>query len=389
MVSKASHQSFLDPTSGSFKASSPFEVSSQSHSSRHNSDETNRRAVNSIVFGSSDIGFSSQAGRSTLNTTAGFSGYNSSAASRSGSLPPSRNGADQQTQFNEDFPVTSHHSQLSQVSNYSHRPNLSANTSGYATQVGNQRYGDQMYPTQLGDLAANFAKVNLSKENEQLPFQPQNDSYYDYTPQMGHGSTNATWEPEDNGYQGNPGSYGPDGRQLDSLAPSSNQYRGVQYGGRASHSPSGSDARRSHDSPLYSTGGTPPLAEHHRASSNRNARANLPNGQAAMLERKLRGLQQEQQAYVAPQLNPLQFRAPYAHPYDYSAQNMLRMNPLAQYYPMPGLAGYPTNRMVPRGPMLDSNSGENLRSNLLEEFRSNSKGNKRYELKVQAALSRS
>ena len=375
-ATKASQQTFLDPTSVSFKAANSFEALSQNHSARHNSDDTNRRPINSINFGSDEMSLSAQTGRYSSNTTAGYSGYTSSAASRSGSLPPSRNGTDKQTQFGDDFHANA------QTKSMSHRPNLSTNTSTYAVQVGNQRYGDQMYPTQLSDLSHNLGKVNLSKESEDYHSHAPHDSYYDYPSPATITNVNTTWSPDDNGYRNGQRSYVPDIRQHDSLAPSLNQHRGIQFEDRASHSPSSSEARRNHDSPMYSSGGTPPLLEHHRMPSNRTIGRPVPNGPAALLDRKLRGLQQEQQGYMSPQLNPLQFRTSYGSPYEYNHHAMLRMNSLAPYYPMPGVGGYPTNRVVPRGPMLDTNSGETLRSILLEEFRSNSKGNKRYELKV-------
>ena len=104
--------------------------------------------------------------------------------------------------------------------------------------------------------------------------------------------------------------------------------------------------------------------------------------QAALLDHKLRGLQQEQQGYTASQPNPFHCRPPFTHAYDFHPQNALRMNPLAPYYPMtpaPNLINAPP---IPRGPAREQDPGQHLRSPLLEEFRNNSKTNKRYELKV-------
>lgn len=58
------------------------------------------------------------------------------------------------------------------------------------------------------------------------------------------------------------------------------------------------------------------------------------------------------------------------------------MNPLAPYYHMsPGSNGLATPS-IPRGPAREHDVGQHIRSPLLEEFRNNSKTNKRYELKV-------
>lgn len=57
------------------------------------------------------------------------------------------------------------------------------------------------------------------------------------------------------------------------------------------------------------------------------------------------------------------------------------MNPLAPYYHMPPVSTM-MGPMIPRGPAREHDAGQHVRSALLEEFRNNSKTNKRYELKV-------
>lgn len=106
----------------------------------------------------------------------------------------------------------------------------------------------------------------------------------------------------------------------------------------------------------------------------RNGSGRLSDGQAAALERKLRGLQE--QDYT--QSNPLQ-RMQFPQAYDFATYQAARLNALSGFYPVGQLGGL--GGMVPRSPR-EQDPAQVVRSPLLEEFRANSKGNKRYELKV-------
>ncbi|ODM20364.1 hypothetical protein SI65_03417 [Aspergillus cristatus] len=99
----------------------------------------------------------------------------------------------------------------------------------------------------------------------------------------------------------------------------------------------------------------------------------ISEGQAAALERKLRA----EAEFVSPG-NPLQ-RVQYPSAYEL-ANYQARMNPLAGYYPVSSLAGIGAAAYAPR-PTRENDLSQVVRSPLLEEFRANSKGNKRYELK--------
>lgn len=371
MTNKAATPSYLDPTSGSFKASGAFESPYQNHSSRHNSDDSSRRPLNSIVFGSSDTGYPSQPARSTSNANIGYSGYHSGVASRSGSIPPSRNGVDPASQICGDYASSNAQSQFGLSEASSHRPGLSTHTSNFSIN-GIQRYPGQISPLQFGDLSTSLGKMEISKESPETAY----SLYYELPQQVGTGNQNAISALNHSTYRANQAAFGMDGRQ----GTSNNQYR-IQFGEHNAHSPNGSDVRRSHDSASYATNGTSPIGEHHRAPSNASSRGSVSNVQVAQLERKLRGLEQAQQQYLPPQINQIPFRAPYTQAYEYNP-NMLRMNPLAQYYPLPAVGNYQPPRMIPRAPAIDTVGGESLRSTLLEEFRSNNKGPKRYELKV-------
>ena len=347
-----------------------FESQYRGHSSRQNSDETGRRPLNSIIFGNSDSGYPLQTNRANSNTNMGYSGYNSSVASRSGSMPPSRNGIDHQPHMG-DYSANLQPSQIGPAESLVHRPMQAPRTSDYSVN-GAHRFQNQASSLQFGDLSNSLGKLEIRKE---IP-EPSYSSYLEPSQRAGSGSNDAIPTMNNNAYRANQTSHEPE----PGLGTSYSQYR-VQFGDRNAHSPSGMEYRRSHESPLYSTTVTPPMGDHQRAPSSTSLRSNTSNRQAALLEQKLRGLQQEQQNYMAPQLN-LQFRPPYLQQYDYGTQAMLRMNPLAQFYP-PQPLRYPTTQiMPPRGAIVDAAAGESLRSSLLEEFRSNNKGTKRYELKV-------
>ena len=383
----APQKGFLDPTSGSFVTSRTFDTGNLSGFSLNNGEDENRHPSMSMVFGSNDTGSIPQGGRQMFQQGT-RSGHNSAAVSRSGSIPPSRSGDEQHSYFGADGLTNPPSARFGQGSTSfpSHRPNHSTQTSTYSSQPGNRRHGaEQSNHIHQADFTGEFRKMNLGKENE-YPLYPsyqssqeQSSIPYEHSHQLDASAT--AWNADEVSYQNGLGSFTPNGMPPGSQALQYNQSRNTQFGEHSPQSPNGSDTRRSHHSPFYSTGGTPPSGDQYRASSRGMVNPRVPHGQAALLERKLRGLQQEQQGYIQPQPNPLQFRAPFAHPYDYNPQNTLRMNPLAQYYAMPGVHNF-LPPLVPRGPSRDHDVGQNLRSALLEEFRSNSKTNKRYELKA-------
>jgi mRNA-binding protein PUF3 len=128
-------------------------------------------------------------------------------------------------------------------------------------------------------------------------------------------------------------------------------------------------------SPFYPLENPSPIAPHYRNGSG----GRLSDGQAVALERKLRGLQQEQD-YTQYSANPLQ-GAQYPPAYDFAEYQAARLNALSGFYPMAQLGGLGATAMVSRAHR-DHDPTQIVRSPLLEEFRANSKGNKRYELKV-------
>lgn len=376
---------FLDPTSSSFV--STYDGSRHGRSSRHNSDEENMPPVKN-AFGGIDSGLAFQTARQ--NYYNGPSGTTSTAASRSGSLPPSRNGYGQPTRFVEDM-IRQPNPALG--SNPSHRPNLSAHGSLYPTQNGAHAPKASIQSTSgdLGNLVSDFGRVNLGRTGQNMQyggqkdqqFNGQDEAAYQYNQQINNGHAEDLWADDTDDYQAPQDAF-PEAMPQGAMAVHGNPYRNVNYGGAYAHSPSSSDARRSQHSPYYSSNATPSSGVHPRVPSRGGYNGTVTTGQAALLDRKLRGLQQEQQGFVSYQPNPMHLRSPYANPYDFQPQQALRMNHLnpSPFYPVPTMPNFMTNQSIPRGPAKDQDPGIGWRSALLEEFRGNNKINKRYELKV-------
>lgn len=392
--SKTVQKNFLDPTSGSFQTSSVYDSTTLGRSSRQNSDDGNRRPSKQLSVGTNEnMRPSLHSDRQNFYNS--VSGYNSGAASRSGSLPPSRNGVGQSSRFDEDLP-NPQYSQFGPTTTISHRPHVSSHSASYSMHSNphGPKYADQPSPTQLGILTEDLGKLNVGRGNPDANhavtkyaeakdsiYSGQNHLAYEYAQRLAANSASDAWSQEGGAYQDNLDSFGPDAITAGSLAQQS-QYRSMPSSGQYSHSPSNSDARRSQPSPYYPTGETPPSGYQHRLPSRGSLSGNLPTSQAALLDHKLRGLQQEQQGYAPPQPNPFQYRTPFTHAYDFHPQNALRMNPLAPYYPLAPAPNVMNGPPIPRGPAREQDPGQHLRSPLLEEFRNNSKTNKRYELKV-------
>lgn len=390
---KSPHKVLLDPTSGNFVASRGLESRGFGGFQRLNGDEESQRQVNAIVFGSNDPGLGMSAERQGFSIDRVHATASSRTASTSGSLPPSRNGTEQIGQYAALSHDKPQYSQFSQTSTFfpSHRPAHSARTSSFSSQA-NQRHDD--FATQLheAELMSKFAKSRLDDGNEQgysgmngaAQFSSQGPYDHDYTRQMSSNTSGNVWGLGESGYHNAFESYtSNNGTSGDSCAPQYNAYISAQLADRDFTSTGVSDYRRLH-SPYLSSSGTPPGgADQNRPPSRAGVLNRASFGQAAILERKLKGLQQEQQGF-SPQTNPLPYRGPFSQSYDFNTQNGLRINPLTPYYPVAAVGGFP-GPMVPRGPARDHDVGQNLRSALLEEFRSNNKTSKRYELKVSYA----
>ena len=391
--SRSSQKSFLDPTSGSFVASGAYDSNNISRTSRHNSDEENRYAQRKIAFEGPDTGLSMQPARPPFNNNS-MSGYNSSAASRSGSIPPSRSDADytiNSTRPRGDITNNQYiRNNTSSTSTIPHRPNLSAQAAPYLISAGNsrQKYSAQLSPTQFNNIMGEFDKLNMGPENQQPGLAAQRDTSNGTSFQFSNGfpqdfvpNGNDVWNSrDDGGYQGHQEQFPLPSNGSSTMMSQSNNHRAMALASRYSHSPTNSDVRHSHHhSPYYSNAGTPP--PYHQRGPARGGYNN--NVSTTGLHRRLRGLQQEQQGYIVPPPNFAQFRNQYPHlnPYEFYPRGGLPMSQIHSYYPMPPAPNLLTAPNVPRGPARDHDVDQ---SQLMREFKeSMNKPNKRIsELKV-------
>ncbi len=164
----------------------------------------------------------------------------------------------------------------------------------------------------------------------------------------------------------------------------SDHYRSTSFAEQGPSSPSANDYRRGFNSPFYSTSGTPPTGtESVRSASGSGFSSHTSNGQLPPLDRRARGslpFQPEQQ-YLSS--NPLQARMQYNQQFEYPGYaGSLRLNPLANPYAMPSSNGILTTPYPSRYPSREHDPSQIIRSPVLEDFRTNHKTNKKYELKV-------
>jgi len=185
------------------------------------------------------------------------------------------------------------------------------------------------------------------------------------------------------------GSFTPDGYPPAFHNP--DPFQRFRYGERGVLTPSANEFRQPQ---FYSAGATPPVFDPLYSSRGEQPRT-FSNAHPALLDRKLRGLQQEQQQ---PMLHHPPYQAMMAGPYrgqfnpyasHYSMQSPMLMNgmngigpgalmPSAPHTMVPhGM--YPGMMEAPRGPK--EQDASTMQSSLLVEFKASSKGNRRWELK--------
>ncbi|KAI4287016.1 MAG: hypothetical protein L6R35_003726 [Caloplaca aegaea] len=386
---KVTQQQLPDLNSASYMSARALEPNGIQRPSRHNSDEGDRYAARLLALGNHDSGVSIQPQRQqSQSSTSG--GFNSGGASRNGSLPPSRNGVDSLSRYGEDLQNTTY-SRPTGMSSTGHNAQFKLSAEAHAfsrfPSAQNQRFGDMTNPGAMNNMTGDFAKMAVAKENNpphtgygtsmHSTFAGQGPSPYDFPPQIDVSNSNASWDTDEHGY-----SDFQDGHVQNNVAPFLPQasYRTSSLNPSYPHSPASSYGRRNSQSPYYSNDAAAPYALQHRPSLHGNLSANVPSGQAQLLDRKLRGIQQEQHNYLLPQMNPVHLRHPFPNPYDFHPSHAIRVNHLNQYYPAPPVSNL-LPPVIPRGPAKDQDSSHSTRSACLEEFRTNSKTNKRYELK--------
>ena len=376
MASKPSRKVFQDPNNTNF-VSNPFDKGQISRSSRHGSED---EKPYSSVFHSDNASTRIQLERQPPHQN--FSGYNSSAASQIGSLPPSRNGVDP-SRGEDTFNTQS--SQLAPPSSNASQRQILTHTTSHTPRTGSYgpKSGGQTSPPQLSGLSGDFNKMNvLSRDSQSAYFPLQKKTTHsgnipfphEFSHQVASNGTSDTWD--DNGFPTALNGFNPDTVLPGGLPPHHSVYHNPPFATPYSHSPSNGDPRRNQQSSFRPSTETPPAGIPHRISKSSLLNS---NGSTVLLERTLQGLQQEQQDYT-PQSNQMQFRSPPFHQsYEMNTQSPIRMNPLAYYPVVSNILATPA---IPRGPAREHDIGQPVRSTLLEEFRTSGKTNKRYELKV-------
>lgn len=240
-------------------------------------------------------------------------------------------------------------------------------------------------PTAFSRMNAKFREMS-TQEGPQ--FHPQRHSQRPvYTTDSSFETNNLrpTYQnvPQDSGLGATHG-YGVAGMTDSNYQLASDTHRSMSFAEHEPISPAVSDYRRSLNSPLYSTSGTPPTGpESVRSASGSGFSSHTTNSLVSTFDRKPRGSipYQSEQQYMT--LNPLQARMQYGQQFDNSGYpGAQRLNPLANPYPMPVHHGMMSTTNFSRYPSRELDPGQFVRSAVLEDFRTNHKTNKRYELKV-------
>ncbi|KAJ9612264.1 mRNA binding protein puf3 [Cladophialophora chaetospira] len=160
-------------------------------------------------------------------------------------------------------------------------------------------------------------------------------------------------------------------------------YGGYQYAGRGSLAPLTNDYRSNLNSPYYSATGTPPTGPQSiRSTPGSGVSSRTSHHDPFVLERKLNGV--EQYGYDPSMFGPGSIQNPMGNGFQYDMQMLgagMRMNPLANPYVDHGHGGMHNYPSGPRMPIREPEQAHIVRSPLLEEFRLNSKSNRRFELK--------
>ncbi|KAG4419474.1 hypothetical protein IFR04_007431 [Cadophora malorum] len=361
---RSQSKSSLDPSSGSFKF-----VQKKAQPFSFNDDKEN-----SGQYGNNDA--------YEVDIPARYLAIGST--SRDGSMPPSRTsesgrngGSVSFSNGNQPFgSIGGHHTPSSSI--HSQRPSISGPSASYTMQTNGLRFDLGQNETELSERLAGFS---LGRDPEQpSSSQANNNVGNSYSPN--HPSFTQQAQPVNGSAVWGDG-HGP--KVMNNFDPYSNQpfanqeyfNRTTRFAERGSVSPAGSDHRRGLNSPkYYSANGTPPSGQEqiYRPTS-RGPRA--PQGPSD-LNQRLQNIhyQQQAQAYMYGAQFPGQYPP---HPYEYMQANF-RPGNVPYGYAM-SVPPYPPAPVIPTRPAKDQDVGAGVRSVLLEEFRSNSKSNKKYELR--------
>ncbi|KAK2751795.1 mRNA binding protein puf3 [Onygenales sp. PD_40] len=282
------------------------------------------------------------------------------------------NGTDQTNRATDALPYG--HASHNSVSILPQRPTHSAHPSFHSDSHGSERG----YGSPQNDLAGTMGNLHLQDDGYNFHQQAglQRPPYHHH---VSYDAALGRLKPYAGADDGAPTYTSDEGCDY----PANHHFTAPRLNDRGPASPTASDYARSAHS-LYSAGGTPVSNGQFRTSSGSRLPGPVPDGgQAEILERKLRGLQQEQD-YIQSSANPLQARLSLAQTYGFQSYPAVaaRMNTLANYYQVPTFNPLGATAVVPRAPQREHDPAQVIHSPLLAEFRSaNNRGSKRYELK--------
>jgi mRNA-binding protein PUF3 len=356
-------KSILDPDSIAFKY--PFQKTS---TFPFTDDKENINQVNGLNQAMESLGFDQRGLRTNGSTSRDTSG------------PPSRhsesgsNGTANGSFFNN-----------GQYSAFTHTPNNSVQLPRPSTQGRTSSFPSSANGRSYTDLTSHLAdaEVNLTRfRDTQNAFETSNDQPYPspgltgYSSQLSQNGSSTMWNQGLGSSSKGLNNYLPENHTEGAFFDHFASNKAARFSDRGSTS-SADDYRRQPRSPgFYQVNDT--------ASGDSDSaypRAMRPQN-VQELERGLSRLQfVPPPHYFPPHLlyNP-QFQGQYPpHAYDYPPQHNFRLNPHQYGYQIPA-PPYTPAVIVPRGPK-DHDEGLGVRSVLLEEFRCNSKSNRRYELK--------
>jgi mRNA-binding protein PUF3 len=301
-------------------------------------------------------------------------------ASRDGSMPPSRlsdaglSGSNMPFgSSNTQFGSIGHHTPSSSI--HSQRPSISG-ASTFPSQMNGARYEINQNEAELNEK---FAGLGLNREEQSSASSQINNNFTSYSP------INTSFPPQNYPFNGASGMWNTEAKGLSNFEAYANQSfadqgyfnRPARFTERSSVSPAGSDYRRGLGSPKYypSTGTPPSGSDQAYRPVSRGAR--IPQGPSELAAR-MQSIHFSQQAqFMYANQFPAQF---VPQGYEYQAP-VFRQGAGPYGYTM-AMPVYAAPQGIPTRPAKDQDVGVGVRSVLLEEFRSNGKGNKRYELKV-------
>ncbi|KAJ5831360.1 uncharacterized protein N7525_009613 [Penicillium rubens] len=304
-----------------------------------------RRQMNATGLGGSPVGTTFPVKPGFANPLDGASGDGMGASMGMGSLG---SGIGEHVSPPQGRSALSHASHNS-ASYTTQRPAHSAHPSFYS----DTHSIDGRYSSGSMDLTAGFNKLQLNDAN----YASQAAQRPSFVP---HASFDGTFQRGK--YQNNEDSY----QALGYTAEAAQEMQ-IAYAARSRAANTGSISPSDYariDSPIY-TGVDGAAAQYRNAGANES--------QVAAFERRLRNFQEQELAQNASRMQ-------YPPSYDFQAYQASRLNAMSGFYPVGHLSGLGAAALVPRT-QREHDPTQVVRSPLLEEFRANSKGNKRYELK--------